>query len=160
MRTPLLALLTCALLSGCATTYVGPQPDFTKTGAEAQAEYEKFRVGTAYGNLNHYAVKMGGQTYYLESVEPILNNVSPTSASKLQKMKVGNYMSLAIFAATISALNQPRDSWAKNTGYYVGLAGILGTGIYINLSGMGVAEDYNKDLKSRFSPSLAFSKTF
>ncbi len=160
MRTFISALLACAMLSACATTYVGPHPDFTQTGDAAKSEYEKFEFGTAYGNLNLYGVKMGNKVYYRESVDPIIKKVSPTSTSKLQEMEVANYFNWVIFAATMVAIFQPRDSWANQTGYYIGLGALLGTGIYINVLGMNAAEDYNKDLKSKFSPSLAFSKTF
>jgi hypothetical protein len=153
-------LLACAMLSGCATTYVGPHPDFTKTGPEANAEYEKFEFGTGYGNLNLYGVKMGNKVYYRESVDPIINAVSSTSTSKLQKMKTAKYVQWVIFAATIAAIFQPRDSWAYQTGYWIGLGALVGNGIYINVMGMKAAEDYNKDLKSKFSPALAFTKTF
>jgi hypothetical protein len=160
MRAFISALLACAILSGCATTYVGPQPDFKKTGAEAQVEYEKFEAGTDYGDFNLYSIRMGKKDYYRETVEPIVNQVSPAAASKLERMQTWNYVGWGIFAAMMVTIFQPYDSWAHQTGYWIGFAGLVATSLHISFLGTNAAEDYNKDLKAKFTPSLAISKTF
>ena len=160
MRSLFSAFIAILMLSACATTYTGPSPDFSKKGGDAFGEYEKFELAKNYGALNLYSARMGNQDYYRESVDPIINEISPASTVKLKRMDVAKYANWAIFAATMVCIFQPRDTWANSTGYWLGLAGILGTGIYINIQGMGAAENYNKDLKSKFTPSLAFSTTF
>ena len=160
MRTLISVLIACAMLSGCATAYTGPHPDFSKTGGEAIGEYQKFELGRGYGDVNLYSARMGNKDYYRETVDPIITKVSPASTVKFERMEVAKYLNWAILAATIACIFQPTDTWAHSTGYWLGLGGIIGTGIYINVQGIGAAEQYNKDLKSKFTPSLAFSKTF
>ena len=160
MRTFVSALVALAMLSGCATTYTGPQPDFTKTRAEAQAEQDKFEMTESYGEMNLITVEMGKKLYFTNSVEPIINKVSPSWATAKRKMIIGEFVSLGFLAAALATVFMPGDSWGHQTGYWIGLGGIIASGIYVNVVGMHAAEDYNKDLKSKFTPALAISKTF
>ena len=160
MRAFISALVALAFLSGCATAYQGPRPDFSKTGSEAQAEYKKFEIGESYGEMNRYAVRMGDKPYFTETVEPIIKDVSPAWSGREKKMKIAEYVSWGIFAATIATIFAPQDSWARTTGYWIGIGGLLGTGIYVNVTGMHAAEEYNRDLKSKFAPTAGVSATF
>lgn len=160
MRAFISILIACAMLSGCATAYEGPHPDFSKTGAGAKAEYEKFEFGESYGDVNLYAATMGKKSYYVDTVDPIAKEVSPAWTTRLNKMKVAEYVSWGILAATLATIFMPQDSWGHQTGYWIGLGALLGTGIYINVTGIHAAVEYNQDLKSKFTPALAVSKIF
>lgn len=160
MRAIISALIVCAMLNGCATAYTGPQPDFSQTGPDAIVEYKKFELGNSYGAVNTHSVEMNNQPYFTETVEPIINQVSPTSTATLKTMRIAHYVSLGFLVATLATIFAPQDSWAHQTGYWIGLGGILASGIYVNVSGMRAAREFNNDLKSKFTPALALSKTF
>jgi hypothetical protein len=153
-------LVTCVLLSGCTTTYKGPRPDFSKTGAAAQTEYETFKVSESFGETNLYSVEMNKNRYFTDSIRPIMKEVSPNSEAQFQKMETIQKVSWGLLAVTLATLYQPKDSWAYTTGYWIGLSAVFGTAIYRDSIGMRAAEEYNKELKSKFVPSLTYRKSF
>lgn len=160
MKQWLVCVLVSTTLVGCATSYTGPRPDFTKTGDAAIAEYKKFEIDETFGGVNLGSIDMGNKSYYRETVTPIISDVSSSAIEKLNKMRMWNNVNLAILAVTLLTIFQPQDSWERQTGYWIGLGGIIGTGIYINRIGMDAAADYNRDLRSKFNPSLNFTTTF
>lgn len=153
-------LVACALLNGCATTYTGPRPDFSKTGVAAITEYENFKASESFGETNFYSVEMNKNRYFTNSIRPIMKEVSPNSEAQFQKMETIQRVSWGLLLVTLATLSQPKDSWAYTTGYWIGLWGIFGTAIYRDSLGVRAAEEYNKDLKSKFAPSVTYRKSF
>ena len=159
MKAAISLILACAMFTGCATAYNGPKPDSTKRGRAALEEYDKFRISDSYGGLNLYSAEMGNKEYYLDTVDPIITEASPSWPSRHQTMKIASYTGWGFLALAIGSIFVTPE-WQNKAGYWIGLGGIIGSGIYLNVTGMHAAEQYNNDLKSKLSPSIALSKSF
>lgn len=153
------ALATSTLL-GCATSYVGPRPDFSKTGPEAITEYKKFEIDERMGGVTLATIAMGNEDYHRETVVPIISDVSSSAVQKLNDMRVWWRVDIGLMLATLIMAFQPRDTWSYQTGYWIGLGAVLGTGIYIDRLGVDAAKVYNRDLRSKFNPAISLSFRF
>lgn len=152
-------------LFSCSHDFKGGRPDFTKTGSEAISEYEKFQIVSLHRNRAHM---YGDETFdvtTVKSIKPLMKEISPTAYQAHKDLLPQAYVHAALvgslFAFAIIGSNAADEDKAKWTGWYWGsAAALLGHGFYVGQRYQQVADKYNKDLKSKFSPALSFKQDF
>lgn len=163
-----LILSMTLLLNACVTAYKGPGPNFSLKGKEAEAEINRFRLEESFWHQRGRAFEMGDdhQPYWDKSLRPIMEDVSPESVKKLEHsyaLNNGVWISLIVAVGSLVAAHNSKDSQTENLFRnltWVGIAGELGFGISSLLVHGKAAEQFNKDLKNKFTPTVSLKTNF
>lgn len=165
----MLAIFLClALVSGCATTYQGPPPNFKLTGDEAKKEFEKFSWSESEFSQHPRFVRMGPEKTVVKrwSLDPIIDDVSPAAREKINKAKKWNLAQGILVSISLGLLIyglSSKDNRSESNLYAIyGTAGVsLVIGMFVVPPIMKDAtEQFNRDLKQKFAPSLAWQTSF
>jgi hypothetical protein len=157
-------LLSILFFATACTTYQGPMPDFSKKGADAQAEYDKFELSESYWDSGTAIWVMGKDhtTFSAGSIEPVIESVSPKAAEKLEQTRPFEIASYVLIGAlTVAGVQwvHYNDKLSQDL-YYLLLGTFIANGIFINIQRTHVAEQYNQDLKAKFSPQIGWNFKF
>lgn len=154
------------LLYGCSHDFKGGRPDFTKSGPEATAEFEKFEIK----ELNPNLATMEGDGFVegytkTKSLLPLIKDVSPEAYEDYQDLSTHRAISWGLFTTTMAfallPLFEDQEDRLKWQGWYWGsLGAFFGHGLFLTSWHSDVAEKYNKDLHLRFAPGLGFKSDF
>ncbi|MCJ8275815.1 MAG: hypothetical protein HRT44_04665 [Bdellovibrionales bacterium] len=156
------------LVAACATQYKGPSPDFSLKGEAAEKEIENFSLSESYWGQAPGAVYMGPEKnfYYLNSVRPIINDVSPIANQKIKTAHkwawAGNILmwgALAYLAAIIIDDGSEFGS-DERTVYYSIIGASFATGFVSSGYMQSAVKQYNRDLRARFTPKLTYNWKF
>jgi hypothetical protein len=155
----LLSLLLCLNLCACATTYSGGTPDWSASGDETEHEVEDFTVKAGFWG-NTY--EMGGKTYYMGSMQPLFNNVSVEGAKSLRRARLYNEAALVALGASLAVLFlQGSDvRTADHLAFWTFLGIGVGFSVARHYAREDAAESYNRDLRSKFNPSVSMAFDF
>lgn len=162
-------LICLVILSmGCASPYKGPKPDLSLAGDMAEKEIERFTMSSAnkYGKLE---VRLGGdnQAYTLDSVAPIIEEVSPAAYKSYLRTQEAHrrtlfnvLVGLGLIALAASYSSQfGTEIFLNGYGYmFVGVSiGLIYSRSYVFDS---MLDQYNEDLRNRATPQLSLSVGF
>ena len=105
------------------------------------------------------------EQYWLKSMEPVLEHVSPESRTKLDKAyKLQTASQILIWAAVGAAILYPsQDDATKNQlwgAYLVGFGGSVATGLMSTHERAEAAKIYNRDLKNKLIPDVNLTWNF
>lgn len=160
-------ILSILLLStGCVSNYKGPPPNFDLTGESAKAEVERFKFREGYWSQHPNAFTMGSEeeTYFTSSLEPIISEVSPKSMQVIQNSKKWEYIQWVTLGAALAMLaielndDDGKSFTQDQSTLYYSLLGISVGSSYVRLSFISkAAKQYNRDLESRFVPTISFN---
>ena len=152
--------LLLVLVTGCASIdYSGKGPDLSLKGSpEANSEYAKFKLTkSSFGYDQFRAVKMGEETHYtLNSLKPVIADVSPSALEGFHKARVLNTVGLSLLGAAIVFLFT-QDWPVKDTAavvYYGTLIGSVGVNIWAGHVRSEAIDQYNSDLRTKLSPGM------
>ena len=155
------------LLQGCATTYQGPAPNLSLTGIPAQGEIKKISFMEGYWAQGS-GFKMGPEErrYTVESVQPFVQKVSPAAIEKLDSAQ--NYLRAGRIAIGVGDVALLLAIFAANSQSQQVLVPLflvgIGTGAGLEIKAFSefssASEQYNKDLRQKLSPSMAFNFDF
>lgn len=167
MRAICLGLAVVLALTGCVTTYQGPPPDLTLTGAAAEREVEKFTLSDNYW-LQGYCYRIGTESefYSVKSIQPIVEHVAPKANNTIDAAKAVRtgalVAALIAVASWVAAANVSNDSarTSYSTMGWIGLGSSLG--LTFAWTGMlsSAATEYNKELKSKLTPTVGMNLSF
>jgi hypothetical protein len=162
-----LFLASILIIQGCASAYVGPNPDLSLTGQQAQEEIKKFSFKEDSFWSQNYWYKMGPEKkpYTLESLRPVIASVSTKASDQIAKAdKYRNAQWIFLLLGLVSTISTFRmDSHGTQNMTSLALTSYL---VSIGLGSAAVAElssasrEYNKDLQQKLSPSLSFNFQF
>jgi hypothetical protein len=164
-----LSIFLCGLMvSGCATTYQGPPPNFKLTGDEAKKEYEKFKWDTSEFRQHPRIVHMGSEKLFVKrsSIDPIIDEVSPAAREKINKARKWNLVQGILVSVSLGLLIyglSSKDNRSDSNLYAI--YGTLGLSLAIGLFVVppimkDASEQFNQDLKQKFNPTLGFRTSF
>jgi hypothetical protein len=167
MRAALIA--GCLLLQACASTYRGPDPDFSLTGAAAVAEAGKFELDETIhleGRGSWFEMGPKKDWYTVSSLRPMIARVSPeaeSTISRARKWRVAEYAAVLVGAAALTVAALDDDRRTANPVCVVGLM-TLGAAAGFNWKYGSLlstaASEFNHDMRHRFTPALSFNYTF
>lgn len=153
-------------LSACATDYKGPLPDLNKKGPAAQEEFRQFYVNDDFWDqAAFYQMGPNKEQYWLKSMEPVLEHVSPESRERLEKAyKLQRASQVLIWGAVAAILLIPsQDDQTKSQlwgAYFVGFGGSVATGLMSAHERAEAAKIYNRDLKNKLIPDVNLTWNF
>jgi hypothetical protein len=158
--------LSLSLFTSCATNYNGGTPNFALRGASAEQEIQKFKMAESYWRQNSSGIEMGGHLYKDESLKPLIQDISPIAESKFKEADVvRSYFWIPYTAAILILITQSTipGRYLDQTSS-IAFYGLLGVSIGFSIAAFnmkaGAAEQFNKDLNSRFAPSLSYNFAF
>lgn len=149
-------ILILVLTLSCSSKMIDKTPNYQLKGAEAQKEYEKFRMGSLRGYRGFIDSEGGFTSFSTKEKKKEIEAVSPKAFEMSVENRVYDHIGWGVFAFTLASI----FAFENETPYWVGLAGLFGTSIYIDYKGSQVAEQYNLDLKQKFSPTLSYKYSF
>ena len=165
MNKVLLAFLLA--VSGCATVYQGPLPNLSLRGAEAEKEYQQFKMVDSSGQ----GFSMGPEKslYTRDSLNPVFAAVSPRAMEKLENAdhwKTAEDISLGVAGAALIALITSSNSDTQ----HVFLISTLSADAVSIICGMvrwgelsTAQKMYNADLRDKLgvkAPKMAAAMSF
>jgi hypothetical protein len=167
-RKSVIIIICGTLLSGCATTYQGPAPNFKLTGDEAKKEYEKFKWDESEWHQHPRFIRMGSEKTPVKrwSIDPIIDDVSPAAREKINKAKnwllvEGILVSVSLGLLIYGLSNRDNRSDSNLYAIYGTAGASLAIGLFVIPPIMkDASEQFNRDLKGKFTPALAFRTSF
>ncbi len=151
----------------CATTYKGPNPDFSKTGDAAQEEIKKFSFEEDYWTQGYF-YRMGPdrQAHTLGSLRPVIENTSTEATALLDKGEKWHQAALVGIGVAIISLVGAAMSHNKSVQNPLYGVSIAGSAFSLTSSFISAAKlkdgavQYNKDLRSKFNPKITYNWKF
>lgn len=161
-RTLALATLV-AFVSGCASTYQGPEPDLTVRGEAAEKEIEKFSFSEAYFDQGPVVYMGPGRSHYTrESVWPMIEKISPSAAETYSTAENIRSFQLVLVGAAVAllVLGINRDGDARADAFRLtDIAAFSSIGVGLISAGFSksAASQYNRDLRNALSPTVGMT---
>jgi hypothetical protein len=160
--------LLAFFVSGCATTYTGPAPNFKLIGKDAEAEAEKFKFEESFWKNSTGIIVMGPEktSYKENSLRPLVDQVSPVASEKLdssRRLNAGVLWSAVVAVAAIIAGHNAKDANASNNFdnlVWLAIGSEVGFGIASSWVHSNAAAQFNKDLRSKFTPIIGINTSF
>lgn len=162
------ALVFALILQGCASSYKGPEPDFSLTGNAAKLEADKFTLQPSHSLVRGPWYDMGPTQarFSIRSLEPMINKISMDAsetlerAATIRRLQYGVLSLAAILGVIALGSVDNASSRAVTTGAVLLGATGLGLGFhYDSLLSQGASE-FNRDLKRSFTPALTWNWRF
>ncbi len=156
-------------LTSCATAYRGPSPDFSLKGEARTTEIEKFSLTEGFFNQapGQFMMGSGQQPYFTESLLPIVRDVSPRAVRRIDKAKVWHRIAQGgLLLATVILISEFTDGDDRFLSHEQAIAYWSGLGISLSASFVRAqqlnraAHEYNEDLRTKFSPSVAMTFSY
>lgn len=153
------------ILLGCATEYKGSGPNFSSQGQEAETEIKKYTISDSWFRNGTRVREMGpeGNSYWFTSLQPMMTQVSPKSGPIITKgffwESIGILMAGYAVGLMQAANNNDSISSIREPMVYA-TAGVIGAGLYSNYILREAVQQYNHDLKQKFSPQISFKFDF
>lgn len=161
----ILSIFMASFIAGCATTYRGKGPDFSLKGEEASRELQKFQVNHSFFSQGTTFYEMGPDhtEYYASSLEPFMNEVSPSFATlrrRAMTWKVVGWIFLAGAAGILLGSTSSGSAASVQIPFYSAVVCSMGSSIYSNSLAGEAAEQYNRDLQQKFTPRVSLSLSY
>ena len=154
-------LLTFLLLQACSSKRVSEKPNFNLTGEAAHKEFEKFELEHVTPWNGKFSDEGVFTTFSMKEFKPTLNEVSPKSVEMLVELKTKEYIGWGIALAWIATSFIRESNGGNSPLYWWGLGGFVGYNfVYLNHERGQISDQYNKDLKEKFAPSIGYSFQF
>ena len=155
-------------LSGCASTYRGPMPDYSYVGTASEVEIQKFTLKEGFFSQTGGSFAMGAdqQHYLLTSLQPVIQSVSPGSWSKIEKAnfwrRIGQIAALSAMVILIAEMadDDGYNSTDQALAYWSFLGLSFGAVVTLKIHMDRAARDYNQDLRGKFTPTLGMNFKF
>lgn len=155
-------------LGACASTYRGPLPDYSYVGTAADVEIQKFTLKEGFFSQGAGVFAMGADHHYylLNSLEPVIQNVSPASWKKVEKANFWHRFSQIAILGAISILiaemtdDDDYNSTDQALAYWSLLGVSFGAGVTRTIYMDRAAREYNQDLRAKFTPTLGLNFRF
>ena len=137
------------------------KPNFNLTGVEAQKDYDRFKLervsimrGRVFESENVF------RTAEIKKLYPLIEEVSPGTKKLMEDFRLRENAIWGIWALW-GATAFIRDSDGKISNlYWLGFGTTIGYSIYIDNRRSKFADQFNKDLKSKFRPGFAYNFEF
>lgn len=154
-------LLTILLLQSCSSKRVHEKPNLNLSGEAAQKEYKKFELEHITPWNGTFSDEGLFTVFYMKDFKSTLNEVSPKSAEKLVDLKTKEYIGLGIAAAWIATTFIRDPNGGISPLYWWGFGAFVGYNVaYLTYERGQISDQFNKDLKAKFAPSVGYSFQF
>ncbi len=150
-------------LLGCSTSQrVLEKPNFNLKGKAAQKEYKRFEVDFITREQISFSserfLEVGSLRADNEAGKKLMQDVSPRSVEMLEKRAYQSYISWGILALMVADALSNKE--LTNT-YWMGLGVLAGYDYYNRYYyNTDIRDQFNQDLKKKFSPSLSYGFSF
>lgn len=169
MTKRILAIVLSVAISGCVTAYKGPPPNFNLKGEAALAEYDRFKFYEGIWWQPANAFRMGTNPvgiHWAGSLEPVMSEVSPKALQIEQDSRVylnAYWISYVAFVGSIiyELSDDDNKMSIEQTVLMYGSLGIALGSIGIRAHHMRqAAQQYNQDLRTKFTPAISWNYEF
>lgn len=155
-------VIVIAVVSGCShklLKYDGHRPDLSLSGETAQKEIRRFELEEDKGICGFPCFKRDAQKrqHTWESLQPLIEVVSPQAAQEYRKAKVWSDVQLYTLGIAIGGLvaGLATNGSQRDTLFSLSIAGSvasIGSSIYVGNIRSEILEIYNRDLKEKYIP--------
>ncbi len=148
------------LLQACTSQRVKEVPNFNLSGSDSKKEYEKFklsRVSIHGGNFESEGTFTGA---YAKQLNPLVEQISPKTMKLIEDSKFKERAFWGVWALWFATIFI-KDSEGKRTNlYWAGMGATFGYIFYLDSERSKFADQFNQDLKSKFSPGFSYNFSF
>ncbi len=147
-------------LTSCASKVVQETPNFKLQGKAAQAEYKKFKLD----QVSVYGGRFSSEGFFTgadsEQLRPLIEQVKPKSIQMLKKTKKQERLWWTLWATWIVTIFIKDSDGYPSKAYWWSGAVVIGYSIYLEQDREKIRQQYNKDLRSKFNPTLSYNFLF
>ena len=156
----LLFLSTLLLFQACSSKRVNERPNYNLTGKEAEKEYKKFELDYVMIDAGRFADEGLFTNASAKELKPLMEEVSPKSVEMLEKTRLQERLSWVVFGLWVSTIFIKDSNQTISPLYWWGAGAFLGYGLYLNIDREKVRDQFNRDLKGKFTPTVGYRFSF
>lgn len=155
------------IVSGCShqiLKYEGQKPNFNLSGEATQQEIKRFELEEDSSICGFPCFKHDAQKrqHTWESIQPLLETVSPYAAQEYQRAKLWRNVQLYSLAVGVAGLfaGLATDGNKRDMLFSLSLAGSvvsIGSSFYLGKIQSNIRETYNRELKEKFVPAVGMA---
>ena len=160
MRGIFFIFIVLLLVTSCSSKKAKQYPNFSLTGKEAEAEYKKFemkRISFRHVQFNEDSIFASAK---LKEVKNLVTEVSPKTLTMIQENQLKEDMAWVVGVAWLATVFIKDAKGDVSPLYWVGAAGFMGYIFYLDSFRKDMADQFNRDLKSKFAPSVGYTFNF